>query len=127
MLKAGVSLDDALQLVQQMEGDTAAGRELQHWRQRLASGHARFSDVAGETKVFPPLFVWTVSQSQENLAAGFERAAELYQGRANYRGDLLLYSALPCSIIALALVIVSQIQPMITAFMQFMTSVGDIG
>lgn len=125
MLKSGVSLDHALQLLEQMEGLTPAGIEITRWRQRLAAGHGRFAEMSTGGTVFPPLFVWTVSQSQENLAAGFDRAAELYQRRATYRTDLLLYSALPCSIIVLALVIVWQIQPTIAAFIAFMNGLGN--
>jgi type II secretory pathway component PulF len=125
MLRSGVPLDTALQLLEQMEGLTPAGVEITRWRQRLAAGHGRFAEMASDGKVFPPLFVWTVSQSQEDLAAGFDRAAELYQGRATYRTDLLLYSALPCSILVLALVIIWQIQPTIAAFVAFMNSLGN--
>ncbi|MDB6059364.1 MAG: gspF, partial [Verrucomicrobiales bacterium] len=125
MLKSGVSLDQALQLLEQMEGSTPAGAEITTWRQRLAAGHARFPEIGTGGTVFPPLFVWTVSQSQENLAAGFDRAAEVYQRRATYRTDLLLYSALPCSIIVLALVIIWQIQPTIAAFVAFMNGLSN--
>jgi type II secretory pathway component PulF len=66
-----------------------------------------------------------VGQSGEDLAAGFQRAAEIYQARASYRVETLLYSALPCSVLALGLVIVSQIQPVLAAFIQFMNSIGE--
>ncbi len=125
MLKSGVSLDNALELLQRMEGRTPAGVELTRWRERLAAGHGRFSEMSADGKVFPRLFVWTVAQSQENLAAGFDRASELYQARANYRTELLLYSALPCSILVLALVIISQIQPTMAAFVSFMNALGN--
>ena len=62
--------------------------------------------AAANRRAFPPLFVWTVAQSGEDLASGFQRAAELYQARALYRSEMLLYSALPCSILALAAMIV---------------------
>jgi hypothetical protein len=61
-----------------------------------------------------------VAQSGENLAAGFQRAAELYQARAAYRSELLLYSLLPCSILLLASMIISQIQPVIAAMASFL-------
>jgi type II secretory pathway component PulF len=126
MLKSGVSLDNSLELLQQMEGVTPAGIEFARWRQRLAAGHGRFSDISTDSKLFPPLFIWTVSQSQENLAAGFDRAAELYQSRANYRADLLLYSALPCSILVLGLLIISQIQPALAMFTAMMNAIGNV-
>lgn len=111
MLKAGVQLDDALGLVAKLEHGTSAEAELALWRQRLASGQGRLSEMASGGKVFPPLFVWTVSQAREDLASGFQRAADIYRGRANYRTELLMYSALPCAIIALALMILLQVIP----------------
>lgn len=125
MLKSGVSVDESLELLQQMEGDTAAGAEFAHWRQRLAGGRGRFAEIAADSKIFPPLFVWTVSQSQENLAAGFDRAADLFQSRANYRADLLLYSALPCSILVLGLLVISQLQPTMSALISIMNAIGN--
>ena len=125
MLKSGVPFDDALQLMQHVEQGTKAGLEFGRWRQRLAAGNARFTEIAAGGSVFPPLFVWTVAQSQENLTAGFERAADLYQARANYRSEMLLYSALPCSVLALGLVIISQIQPVIAAFTSMMNALGN--
>jgi type II secretory pathway component PulF len=83
--------------------------------------------MAAGGRVFPPLFVWVVGQSGEALSSGFERAAEMYQTRASYRGEVLLYSALPCSVIVLGLVIVSQIQPVLGTLIALMNSLGDTG
>ena len=76
------------------------------------------------SRVFPPLFVWTIAQSGEDLASGFQRAAELYQARALYRSELLLYSALPCSILALAAMIAIQILPVFGTLTSFITSIS---
>jgi type II secretory pathway component PulF len=125
MLKSGVPLDNALGLVEQLEKRTPAEIELARWRQQLAAGHGKFSEMAAGGKLFPPLFVWTVSQAGEDLSAGFQRAAELYQSRAAYRSDLLLYSALPCSVLALGLVIISQIEPVAFMFINLIKTIGD--
>ena len=61
---------------------SAAGGE------RLASGQGQFAEMASGGRIFPPLFIWTVSQSHEDLPAGFQRAAELYQARASYRTEV---------------------------------------
>jgi type II secretory pathway component PulF len=119
MLKNGVPLDDALQLVEQLEHGTRAEGEIAQWRQRLASGRGKFSEMAGVSRVFPPLFVWTVAQAGEDLTAGFQRAAEMYHARAAYRTEMFLYSALPCSILVLAAMLISQIQPVFAALMSF--------
>jgi type II secretory pathway component PulF len=124
MLKSGVPLDKALGLVEQLERGTPAESELASWRQRLAGGHGKFSEMAEGGQVFPPLFVWMVGHSGEDLPAGFQRAAEIYQSRSHYRTETLLYSALPCSVLALGLVIVSQVQPVLAAFVSFMNMIG---
>ena len=124
MLKSGVPLNNALGLVEQLERGTPAEIELARWRQRLAGGHGKFSEMAAGGRVFPPLFVWLVGQSGEDLPAGFQRAAEIFQARASYRAETLLYSALPCSVLVLGLVIVSQIQPVLAAFIAFMNTIG---
>jgi len=116
MLKSGVPLDNALALVAQLETGTPAGDELVRWRQNLAAGRGKFSEMAADSKVFPPLFVWMVGHSGEDLAAGFQRVAETYQSRSNYRSELLLYSALPCAVLGLGLMIIIQIQPVISVF-----------
>jgi type IV pilus assembly protein PilC len=120
MLRSGVPLDKALGLVEQLERGTPAAVELARWRQRLAAGLGKFSEMAAGGRVFPPLFVWMVGQSGEDLPGGFQRAAEIFQSRASYRTETLLYSALPCSVLLLGMVIFSQVQPVVAAFSAFM-------
>jgi type IV pilus assembly protein PilC len=128
MLRSGVPLDIALALVERLEEGTCAGVELAQWRQRLASGQGKFPEMAPAGRAFPPLFVWMVAHAGEDLAAGFQRAAEIYQARASYRAELLLYSALPCSVLALGLMIVIQIQPVLASLIAFMNAIGgDMG
>jgi type II secretory pathway component PulF len=125
MLKSGVPLDNALALLERMERGTPAATEFALWRQRLASGLGKFPELTAHGRFFPPLFVWTVSQAHEDLAAGFQSAADTYQSRANYRTELLLYSALPCSVLALGMLIIIQLQPVIALFAQFMDTVAE--
>jgi len=127
MLKSGVPLFKALDLMEQLEHGTPAGKEISRWRERLASGRGNFSEMAEGGRIFPPLFIWTVSQSHEDLAAGFQRASEIYQARASYRTELLLYSALPCSVLVLGMVIISQIQPVLAVFIMFMNIMSSMG
>lgn len=127
MLKSSVSLDKALALMATMEKGTPAEKELAGWRKKLADGQGKFAEMAAGGRYFPPLFVWLVAQSGENLSAGFERAADVYNARANYHGDVLLYSALPCSILALGIVIIAQMQPTLSALVSFMDVLGSTG
>jgi type II secretory pathway component PulF len=124
MLKNGVPLDDALTLVEQLEKGTYAEKEIGQWRQRLASGRGKFSEIAAASRTFPPLFIWTVAQSGEDLTGGFQRAADIYQARALYRTELLLYSALPCSILVLAAIVLFQIHPVFAALISFLNGLS---
>ncbi len=83
--------------------------------------------MTANKRIFPPLFVWTVAQSGEDLVSGFERTAELYRARAAYRTEMFLYSALPCSIILIATLILSQIQPVFRSLTMFITALGGNG
>jgi type II secretory pathway component PulF len=125
MLRSGVPLDQALALVERLEQGTRAGPELALWRHRLASGHGKFSDLAEPGRAFPSLFVWLVARGGDDLAAGFQKAAEIFQGRAKHRAEMILYSALPVSILALGIMIVSQVQPVFITLVRFMNMIGD--
>jgi type IV pilus assembly protein PilC len=109
MLEGGCGLDDAVGLTAQMEQDSTAANDLAQWRARLASGHGDFAGVAVPTKRFPPLFIWLVASAQNDLASGLKRAAEIYRARAEYRSELLLQAALPVSVLALGVLIFTQV------------------
>jgi len=112
LLKAGCSLSEALGLLERMESGTRAAAELGRWKARCAAGRGKFPDVAAGGEIFPPMFVWLVAGAGENLAAGFERAAQVYHARAAYRSNLLLYAALPAALLFLGLVILAQMVPL---------------
>lgn len=126
MLRSGVPLDQALALVEKLEQGTRAEPELAAWRQRLAAGHGKFSDLAEPGRAFPALFVWLVARGGDDLAAGFQKAAEIYQSRAKYRAEMILYSALPVSILALGVMIIFQTQPVFVTLVRFMNMIGDV-
>jgi general secretion pathway protein F len=127
MLKAGTNLADALGLLRCLETNTPAGPDLALWQRRLAEGHARFPDLASGSRNIPPLFAWLVSSGGEDLAQGFERAAQIYQARATYRIEMLLYAALPVSILCVGLMVISQAYPVIRLFVQFGTMLDRLG
>jgi type IV pilus assembly protein PilC len=112
LLRAGAAFSEALGLVEEMQRGTPARADLALWKKRCAEGVGKFPAIAAGSKVFPPMFVWLVAGAGEDLAAGFERAARVYQGRSAYRANVLLYAALPVSLLFLGLIILSQIYPM---------------
>lgn len=119
LTRNGVALPDALRFASNMESSTPAGPELARWAERNAQGHSSFSALAAESRLVPPMFLWIVASSGDDLPGGFAKAAELYADRANRRGELLLNLILPCSLLAIGLMLLGQIQP-------FVTSVFDI-
>jgi hypothetical protein len=78
--------------------------------------------VMAQAKSFPPLFVWLIANSREDLVGGFLRAAEIYYQRAVYRIEMMLYAALPVAVLALGFFILGQILPVFLALIRFMDS-----
>jgi type II secretory pathway component PulF len=119
LLRAGCPLGECLGLLEQMEARTSAAAEVRRWKSRVVQGHARFMDIAAGSRVFPPMFLWLVAGAGEDLATGFERAARAYQARAVYRTNVLLYAALPCSLMFLGLIVLGQLYPMARMLFEF--------
>jgi type II secretory pathway component PulF len=130
MLEKGCSLDEALTLLTQLEAGSPAGAELVHWKSQLAAGHRKFPELTRDPKIIPPLFVWLVTGSGENWAAGFRHAAAVYGERAKHRVEMFLYAVLPVSVLALGFLILSQALPVARAFtglMRMMVYVDGMG
>ena len=125
MLSQGCQPRDALALLQRIESDQPLGAELARWQDRLAAGHARFTDMAAGAKIVPPLFVWLVASAGENWERGLRTAAELYERRAGHHIEDALYAALPVTILALGLMIVLQVYPFVAGFMRLFNALGD--
>jgi type II secretory pathway component PulF len=123
LLKGGVSLPDAIGLVEQLENNANAAVDLSRWRKNIMSGVTKFSEVAAANRLFPPMFVWIVASAGEDLAAGFNRAAEIYQSRAIYRAEVALYSALPIAVLFLGAVILSEGYLLLSLFLAFIAMI----
>ncbi len=119
LLCGGNSLNDSLGVLRQVENGKSIGDGLVHWQALLANGNGKITDWSALSKNFPPLFIWLVSNCGEDLAAGFRRAAEIYYARATYRIEMLLYAALPISILALSLIVIFQAMTLIRMFSAF--------
>jgi type II secretory pathway component PulF len=124
LLRSGCTFDNALTLTQQMESASPAGREIALWKQRLASGQTSFTALAGEGTVFPGLFVWLVANSREDLARGFQRAAEIYQSRSAYKTEMMLYAALPVAVLVIGGLIMSQLYWLFGAMTQIIAQLS---
>ncbi len=127
LLKNGVNLPEALGLVEQLETSRAASADLHRWGENLAAGIKPFSEVGAANRLIPPLFVWVVASAGEDLAAGFNRAAEIYHARAIYRSEVALYSVLPVASLFLGAVVLSQAFLVISMFLPFIAMINNIG
>ena len=127
LLKNGVNLPDSIGLVEQLETSTSAAADLNQWRKNLAGGTAKFSEVAAGNRLIPPLFVWVVASAGEDLAAGFNRASEIYHSRAIYRTEVALYSVLPIASLFLGAIVISQAFLVISMFLPMIAMISNMG
>ncbi len=127
MLRSGTTLPEALALAENLEAASPAKLTLARWRSLVEAGHGKPAQWSGMAGPIPPLFLWIVNKGGEDVAAGFQKAADLYQGRANYRIELLLYGALPVSILFLGQMILWEVMPLMQALVRLMNMLGDMG
>ncbi|MGD0258910.1 MAG: type II secretion system F family protein [Verrucomicrobiota bacterium] len=127
MLKNGTTLPEALALAEAVESATPAGKALARWRHLVEAGQGKPAEWTGDSRPFPPLFVWLVQKGGEDVAAGFQKAAEIYQARASYRIELALYGALPVSILLLAQMVLWQAVPLLRSMIWLMDMLGGTG
>lgn len=125
MLKNGTTLTEALGLAEALESKTPAAKALAEWRRRVQSGQGKPTQWPETTKPFPPLFLWLVQRSGEDPAAGFQKAAEIYQTRASYKIEIALYGALPISILLLGQMVFWQVAPLMRGLAWFMQSLSS--
>jgi len=62
-----------------------------------------------------------------DLAAGFAKASELYHARASHRIEMMLYGALPVSIILLGQMVIWQAAPLMQSMIWMMNMLGAVG
>jgi len=128
MLRHGTTLPEALALAQAMESNSPAAPALAHWRKLVEAGQGKPAKWTGDSRPFPPLFVWLVQKGGEDVAAGFQKAAEIYQARASYRIEMALYGALPVSILLVGQMVLWQAVPLVRSLTWMMNMLGsDMG
>jgi len=127
MLRSGVPLAEALGFSEAIESGTPAGQTLAQWRGLVESGQGKPAQWPASNRSFPPFFLWLVRQSGEDVAGGFQKAAEVYHERAGYRIEMLLYGALPISILLLGQMVFWQVAPLFRSLIWVMNLIGDSG
>jgi len=127
MLRNGATLAEALAMAEGLETAAPAGRALAKWRNLVESGQGKPAQWSGDSRPFPPLFLWLVQRGGEDVAAGLQKAAEIYHTRASYRIELALYGALPISILLVGQMVFWQAAPLMQAMIRMMNLLGDTG
>ena len=120
MLRGGSNLADCTQLLAEVESGCPAGHEIARWQARLAEGKTAFADIAAGGRFFPPMFVWMVDGAGEDMAAGFENAAEVYHARASHGIEMMLYGAMPVSVLLLGSMLLGQSASMMVMVVRFL-------
>ena len=127
MLKKGTPLPQAIAMGEALESSTPAAAQLAKWRKLTETGQGNPAKWPAPQRPFPPLFLWLIQNGGSDLASGFQKASEIYQARASYRIELLLYGALPVSIILLGIMVIWQAAPLMQSFVWMMNALGDMG
>ena len=127
MLRNGTTLPEALALAEAMESNSPAGAALAEWRHLIITGQGKPTQWPESIHPFPPMFMWLVRKGGEDLAAGFQKAADIYQARASFKIELALYGALPVSILLLGQMVFWQLLPLFRTLTWMMDSLGGGG
>jgi type II secretory pathway component PulF len=127
MLKSGTPFPEALSFAAAVESDSPAGPALAKWRALVESGQGKPAQWPQSLKPFPPMFLWLVRKGGEDLAAGFQKAAEIYHSRASYKIEMALYGALPISVLLLGQMVIWQVTPVFRMLILMMNSLGGNG
>ena len=127
LLKGGLTLPDALGLLADFQPQGRLRDELAAWKQNIAAGVKRFSAIASGSRYVPPLFIWLVDSSGEDIRAGFRQAADIYEARAAARSEILLYAALPVSVLAVGAVVMLQGYLVATSYLVFIDLMNNLG
>lgn len=124
VLRNGMTLAEALALAETLEAHTPADKILSHWREMVETGRGKPSEWPATSRPIPPLFLWLVQQGGEDVAGGFQKAADIYYARASYRIELALYGALPVSVLLLSQMVGFQVVPVVSAMVDLMNRIG---
>jgi len=127
MLRSGTTLPESLAMAESIEEGTPAAKGLARWRSLVETGQGKPIQWTGNNRPFPPLFLWLVQNGGEDVAAGFEKAAGIYQIRASYRIELALYGALPVSVLLLGQMVFWQAAPLFRSFIWMMNVLSYVG
>jgi type II secretory pathway component PulF len=127
MLKSGTPFPDALAIAANIESGSPAAPALREWQAMLQRGEGKPSRWPQNLYPFPPMFLWLVYKGGEDIGAGFRKAAEIYQSRASYKIELLLYGALPVSILLLGQLVIWQVMPVFRTLIFMMNMLGGSG
>jgi len=126
VLKNGMTLSEALALAETLESHTPADKILTQWQALVETGKGKPSQWPAVSRPIPPLFLWLVQQGGEDVAAGFQKAADIYYARAGYRIELALYGALPVSVLLLGQMVLWQVVPVVRTLVNFMNMLGTV-
>ena len=127
LLKGGLALPDVLGLLAEFQPASRLRDELLAWQRNIAAGVKSFSAVASGSRYVPPLFIWLVDSAGEDIRAGFRHAAEIFEARATARTEVLLYAALPVSVLAVGSVVMLQGYLVVTMYLVFIQLMNNLG
>lgn len=127
LLRGGVPLPEALDVVGTLVRDTPASATVGHWRRRVSEGVQSPKDLfsSGDSGPFPALFPWLVTCGGQDLAAGFSMAARFFRERADHRLELIVNAITPVLLVILALMSLSVFSPIFNSVLRISEALGS--
>jgi type II secretory pathway component PulF len=127
LLRSGVPLPEALDLVGTLVGNTPASETVGLWRRRVAEGVQSPKDLfsGSDGSPFPALFPWLVTCGGQDLAAGFSLAARFFRERADHRLELIVNAITPVLLVILAFMSLSVFSPIFNSVLRISESLGS--
>lgn len=115
-LKSGMEITAALEFVKMFERGKVK-RQLEQFIQNIKEGMP-LDESLKVCKFLPATAQWLITSSGDKPEEGFYAVADIFNKRAQYKADILLYVSLPVSICFIAGVIIVQLSGYIAAVRQ---------
>lgn len=121
-LKSGMSLTDSLGFANMFERGKIKA-QLDMLTQNIKEGMSLDGSLR-MCKFLPATAQWLIITAEDKPEEGFHAVADLFNRRAQYKADILLYVSLPLSICFIAGVILIQLSGLVSAIRQFISILG---
>lgn len=126
LLTSGMDLPETLRLMRELQAKTPLREDLDAMLQASDGGIGKLSELVTTTRKMPPVMRWLLTIHEEDPATGFQRAADFYTNRSDVRAEILLYVAMPISVVLIAILVMLQFNLLWSPLIRLIDNLGGI-